>query len=55
MTDFQFSALSIAIVCLLAVIVWKIDERRQRKEKKRGNVVEMRPYFSEEEKERWML
>lgn len=57
MTDFQFSVLSVAIVCVLAVLLWRLDERREKRRATRrlSKVLEMRPYFSEEEKGRWIL
>lgn len=57
MTDCQFSVLSVAIVCVLAVLLWRLDERREKRRATRrlAKVLEMRPYFSEEEKGRWIL
>jgi len=52
MTTTQFVAGSVAIVLLLAIGFWEWDKYRERKRSKRGKVLEMRPYFSSDEKER---
>ncbi len=50
MSDFTWSVISVGIVCALAIVVWRVDEYRERKRKKRAPVIVF-PYFSDEEKE----